>query len=101
LKNLIDKDASVPDIFQDPTYRYSCSWYVSTSQLSSEYFNGYGWSQVIDDGFGIAYMINNNSLNFNVVSKKLGAEKLAYFLREAADEMADVFSSEIEHTSKL
>jgi carnitine O-acetyltransferase len=33
-------------IYQDPAYAYSSSWYLSTSQLSSEFFNGYGWSQV-------------------------------------------------------
>ena len=60
LKKLIGEGESVPALFQDPAYAYSCSWYLSTSQLSSEYFNGYGWSQVIDEGFGIAYMINEN-----------------------------------------
>lgn len=60
LKKLLQKGENVPAIFQDPAYSYSSSWYLSTSQLSSEYFNGYGWSQVIDDGFGIAYMINEN-----------------------------------------
>ena len=42
----------VPEIFKDPAFSYSSSWYISSSQLSSEYFNGYGWSQVIDDGWG-------------------------------------------------
>lgn len=60
LKKLLQQGESLPEIYQDPAYGYSSSWYLSTSQLSSEYFNGYGWSQVIDDGFGIAYMINEN-----------------------------------------
>lgn len=60
LKKVIGEGESVPEIYQDPAYAYSSSWYLSTSQLSSEYFNGYGWSQVIDEGFGIAYMINEN-----------------------------------------
>ena len=60
LKNLLQQGESLPELYQDPAYGYSSSWYLSTSQLSSEYFNGYGWSQVIDDGFGIAYMINEN-----------------------------------------
>lgn len=60
LKKCVKEGEKLPDIFQDPTYSYSSSWYLSTSQLSSEYFNGYGWSQVIDEGFGIAYMINEN-----------------------------------------
>jgi carnitine O-acetyltransferase len=60
LKKLLQPNEDVPAIFKDPAYSYSGTWYISSSQLSSEYFNGYGWSQVIDDGFGIAYMINEN-----------------------------------------
>lgn len=60
LKKLLGSSDEVPAIFKDPTYSYSSSWYISTSQLSSEYFNGFGWSQVIHDGWGIAYMINEN-----------------------------------------
>jgi carnitine O-acetyltransferase len=60
LKKLLAPGEQVPAIYSDPAYSYSSSWYLSTSQLSSEYFNGYGWSQVIDGGFGIAYMINEN-----------------------------------------
>jgi carnitine O-acetyltransferase len=60
LKKLLQAGEALPAIYQDPVFAYSGSWYLSTSQLSSEYFNGYGWSQVIDDGFGIAYMINED-----------------------------------------
>jgi len=69
--------------------------------LSSEYFNGYGWSQVIDAGFGLAYMINENSIQVNVVSKKLGVERMRYFLEEAADDLAEVFSTELANKAKL
>ena len=60
LKKTLKEGEEVPAIFKDRAYSYSGTWYLSTSQLSSEYFNGYGWSQVVDDGFGIAYMINEN-----------------------------------------
>jgi len=60
LKKLLEPGEEVPALYQDPAYAYSGSWFLSTSQLSSEFFNGYGWSQVIDQGFGIAYMINEN-----------------------------------------
>jgi carnitine O-acetyltransferase len=62
LKRLLEPGQEVPAIYKDPAFAYSSSWYLSTSQLSSEFFNGYGWSQVIDEGFGIAYMINENRL---------------------------------------
>ncbi|KAF3937345.1 hypothetical protein ABW19_dt0203692 [Dactylella cylindrospora] len=96
LKQLLQPGEELPSIYKDPTYTYSCSWYLSTSQLSSEYFNGYGWSQVIDGGWGIAYMINENSINFNVVSKKLGAERMSFYLRDAADDLRALLEPELE-----
>ncbi|KAK0715007.1 acyltransferase ChoActase/COT/CPT [Lasiosphaeris hirsuta] len=90
LKRLLEPGQEVPALYQDPAYAYSSSWYLSTSQLSSEFFNGYGWSQVIDGGFGIAYMINENSLNFNIVSKGIGSDKMRFYLGEAAAEMRDL-----------
>ena len=60
LKKCLKEGEELPEIFKDRAYTYSGTWYLSTSQLSSEYFNGYGWSQVIDEGWGIAYMINEN-----------------------------------------
>lgn len=52
LKKLLQEGEDVPEIFKDPAFTYSSSWFISSSQLSSEYYNGYGWSQVIDDGWG-------------------------------------------------
>lgn len=101
LKKLIEPGTELPAIFKDPTFSYSSSWYLSTSQLSSEFFNGYGWSQVIDAGFGCAYMINENSIQINIVSKKLGVDRLRYFFEEAADDLKEVFSTELETKAKL
>ncbi|EMR61693.1 putative carnitine acetyl transferase protein [Eutypa lata UCREL1] len=96
LKRLLEPGEDLPAIYKDPAYGYSTSWFLSTSQLSSEYFNGYGWSQVIDQGFGIAYMINENSLNFNIVSKGLGCQKMSHYLREAADDIRDLLLPTLE-----
>ncbi|KAK3318619.1 carnitine O-acetyltransferase-like protein [Apodospora peruviana] len=96
LKRLLEPGQELPAIYKDPAFGYSSSWYLSTSQLSSEFFNGYGWSQVIDDGFGIAYMINENSINFNIVSKGLGSQKMSYYLNEAASEMRDLLVPTLE-----
>jgi carnitine O-acetyltransferase len=43
LKKLLSPEDEVPAIYKDPAYSFSCHWYLSTSQLSSEYTNGYGW----------------------------------------------------------
>lgn len=62
LKKLLGPGEELPAIYKDPAFAYSSTWRISSSQLSSEYFNGYGWSQVVDDGWGLAYMINENRL---------------------------------------
>lgn len=95
LKKSLREGEPMPALYEDPAYAYSSSWYLSTSQLSSEFFNGYGWSQVIDDGFGIAYMINENSLNFNIVCKRIGAERMSHYLNEAAGDMRDLMMPEL------
>ena len=73
LKKCLKEGEELPALYKDEAYAYSSTWYISSSQLSSEYFNGYGWSQVVDGGWGIAYMINENSIQFNVCSKGLGS----------------------------
>jgi len=104
LRLSVRPDEPKPQIFQDPSYSYSSHWYLSTSQLTSEYFDGYGWGEVVPDGFGIAYMIKENSIHFNVASLKDlnvhgqrvgGPEQMRHFLWEAADDMRDVFSVEL------
>jgi len=46
-------------------------------------------------------MINENSLQFNIVSKNLGAERMSYFLNEAANDMRDLMLPTIETKAKL
>ncbi|KAI9766126.1 MAG: Carnitine O-acetyltransferase mitochondrial [Candelina submexicana] len=96
LKKLIREGEEVPKIYEDPAYAYSSKWYISSSQLSSEYFNGYGWSQVIDEGWGIAYQIQENSIRFNIVCKNLGADRMSFYLDEAAGDIRDVLLPTLE-----
>lgn len=96
LKKCLAPDEDVPALYNDPTYAYSGRWFLSTSQLSSEYFNGYGWSQVIDEGFGIAYMINEHSIQFNIVSKGLGSDRMSFYVNEAAGDIRDLLMPTLE-----
>ncbi|KAF2668447.1 carnitine O-acetyltransferas-like protein [Microthyrium microscopicum] len=96
LKKCLKEGEPTPEIYNDPALTYSSKWYISSSQLSSEYFNGYGWSQVIDEGWGIAYMINENSLQFNIVSKHLGTDRMSFYLNEAASDMRDLMMTTLE-----
>ncbi|MCJ1295759.1 Carnitine O-acetyltransferase mitochondrial [Xylographa carneopallida] len=96
LKRCLREGEEPPALFRDRAFAYSATWFLSTSQLSSEYFNGYGWSQVVDEGFGIAYMINENSIQFNIVSKGIGSERMSFYLNEAAGEIRDILLPTLE-----
>lgn len=105
LKNMLKESDQVPALFQDPLFNYTSTWLISTSQLSSEYFDGYGWSQVNDNGFGLAYMLNNEWLHINIVNKptksKLSVHRLHHYLSEAADEIADTLIKNQHIKAKL
>jgi hypothetical protein len=51
--------------------------------------------------FSIAYMINENSIQFNIVSKNLGSERMAFFLNQSALEIREILASEGEAKAKL
>lgn len=51
--------------------------------------------------YRIAYMINENSIQFNIVSKNLGCERMAFYLNEAAGDIRDLLLPELETKAKL
>lgn len=94
----------VPAIFKDPVFKYSSNWYISTSQVPSEYFQSWGWSQVIDEGFGLAYLVNSEWLHVHISCKKgygLRSDYLRYYLTETANEMKQVLSTQLASKAKL
>lgn len=46
-------------------------------------------------------MINENSLQFNIVSKGLGCERMAHYLNEAAGDIRDIMVGTLETKAKL
>ncbi|CAM0143209.1 Carnitine O-acetyltransferase mitochondrial, variant 2 [Umbelopsis sp. WA50703] len=111
LKNSLQPNEPKPALFTDPAYSYSQTWYLSTSQLSSQLFSGYGWGCVIPSGYGVAYMIKDNSLQFNVASVKdlevagkkyyNGTQQFKQHLEDAASDLRDLLSSELPAEAKL
>jgi carnitine O-acetyltransferase len=77
-------------LFDDPAYSFTNHWFLSTSQVSSEYFENKGWGEVVLDGFGIGYMIKHHSLHFNVTSRHLGSHDMCRHIEESLLELANV-----------
>ncbi|GMM29677.1 carnitine O-acetyltransferase [Martiniozyma asiatica (nom. inval.)] len=106
LNQMIQQGEDKPKIFSDPMFGYSQKWYLSTSQLSSEEFNGYGWSPVIPEGFGLAYMVNNDWLHVNITAYKsnvlgLKVEDMFASLEQSAKELKEGLLSEMKEKPKL
>ncbi|KAJ2504621.1 Carnitine O-acetyltransferase mitochondrial [Coemansia sp. RSA 2052] len=83
-----------PEIFRDAAYAESSHWYLSTSQLSSEHFEGWGFSEVVPDGYGVAYTIRKDAVILHIAAMKnefgLSSDHLAHYIKEAASEMRAV-----------
>ncbi|KAI8998120.1 acyltransferase ChoActase/COT/CPT [Gaertneriomyces semiglobifer] len=95
MKLILKPDEPVPSIFTDPAFEYSKHWYLSTSQISSEYYDGYGWGEVVPDGYGIAYMVKERSLHFNVAClKEMRADRMKFYLEDALRDLRRVFEAE-------
>lgn len=95
LSMLVKDGEQMPSIYNDPVFKRTKYWVLSTSQVTSEFYDGYGWGEVVSDGYGIAYMVKNNSLQFNIVSQKLKNRHFETFLYEALDEMQEAFSASL------
>ncbi|KAL7750452.1 Carnitine O-acetyltransferase mitochondrial [Sorochytrium milnesiophthora] len=101
LRLLLGPNDPKPSIFSDPAYTNSCHWNLSTSQLTSEYYDGYGWGEVVPDGYGLAYMIKENSVHVNMTSQKLGALRLRHYMTEALQDMRKVCEATVAPAAPL
>lgn len=104
LLQMIKQGEATPEIFTDPIFKYSSNWYISTSQVPSENFQSWGWSQVIDEGFGLAYLVNSDWLHVHISCKKgygLRSDYMKYYLTESANEMKRILSTQLAPVAKL
>lgn len=92
LKMLLKPGEEKPALFSDPLFLKSSHWNLSTSQVTSEFYDGYGWGPVVADGYGCAYMVKDQSLQFNLTSLKLDNHHMETFFHEALLEMERVFT---------
>jgi carnitine O-acetyltransferase len=84
-------------LFSDPLYNYSSTWLISTSQLSSNFHDAYGWSEVNPIGWGLAYQVNDDFLHINVCTRRSSgnkSEQLKYCLEQAATEIFKVLTKQ-------
>lgn len=71
LKLCLKEGEPVPELYNDPLYKRSGNWVLSTSAIFSDHFPVYGWGEVVPEGFGVAYMTGyDDRLQYTVTSRK-------------------------------
>nr|ODN85714.1 carnitine O-acetyltransferase [Cryptococcus depauperatus CBS 7841] len=89
LKKLIEPSEPIPEIFTDPAFAKSSHWELSTSNLGSKYLDGWGYGEVVSDGYGLSYSIEDDELKWGITTKRkdVDAMKMGKALGKAADEL--------------
>ncbi|KAH9042175.1 acyltransferase ChoActase/COT/CPT [Lactarius pseudohatsudake] len=86
LKKVLKDGEALPEIYKDPAFSISSHWDLSTSQLSSKYLDGWGYGEVVPDGYGLSYSIGDDYIRWTITSLKLETEKFKACLADAATE---------------
>ncbi|CAL1713056.1 unnamed protein product [Somion occarium] len=86
LKKVLKEGEPLPEIYKDPAFARTSHWELSTSQLSSPYFDGWGYGEVVPDGYGLSYSIGDEYIRWTITSLKRRTAELKRYLAEAADE---------------
>jgi len=87
LKKMLKEGESLPKIYEDPSFSKSGHWELSTSQLSSRFVDGWGYGEVVEDGYGLSYSIDDHYIQWTITSLKRNTAELKHYLAEAATEV--------------
>lgn len=87
LKKEIRENEDVPAIFTDPNFAKSGHWLLSTSQLTSKFLDGWGYGEVVPDGYGLSYAIHDGKLCWGITTLNGDGKEMANALHESATEL--------------
>ncbi|THH11655.1 hypothetical protein EW145_g503 [Phellinidium pouzarii] len=86
LKKMLREDEVLPELYSDAAYSRTNHWELSTSQLSSPFLDGWGYGEVVPDGYGLSYSIGDDYIRWTITSLKQNTAALRHYLEEAATE---------------
>lgn len=101
LKKLLKEDEPVPALYVDKAYGQTNHWELSTSQLSSPYLDGWGYGEVVPDGYGLSYSIGDDYIRWTITSLKRDTAVLKHYLAEAATEIRTMMERAEKQQAKL
>ncbi|CED84561.1 Carnitine O-acyltransferase CRAT [Phaffia rhodozyma] len=70
LKKLLKEGEQMPELFTDVAFGKTNHWEMSTSSLLSDYLDGWGYGEVVPDGYGLAYSVGDNFLRWIITARK-------------------------------
>ena len=89
-------------VLADPAYKASCTWELSTSTLSSEGFEAWGFGEVVPHGYGVGYSALSGATAFVVTCRDAaGGAAGAAAAAARAREMADAIRRAMEDLAAL
>jgi carnitine O-acetyltransferase len=115
LKKLLRNGEEMPEVFKDEAFAYTSTWTFSTSNLTSEYLDNWGYAyvnvegksrlnadnrvsyysygQVVAEGFGLSYSISDHYLRWAIMTTTGKADELKESITWAADELRRMMDS--------
>lgn len=101
LKQLVKQDQGeeVPAFYKDPIFAKSSHWDLSTSNLGSKFLDGWGYGEVVSDGYGLSYAIHDDKLCWGITTMNGDSKVMAEALERAATDMKEMM--ERSEQSKL
>ncbi|EPS96518.1 hypothetical protein FOMPIDRAFT_1025351 [Fomitopsis schrenkii] len=86
LKKMLKEGEPTPSIYADEAFSKTNNWELSTSNLSSPFLDGWGYGEVVPDGYGLSYSIGDEYIRWTITSLKRRTAELKHYLAEAATE---------------
>ncbi|WVQ72228.1 hypothetical protein IAR50_001777 [Cryptococcus sp. DSM 104548] len=92
LKKLVREGEEMPEIFTDPAYAKSSNWELSTSNLGSAFLDGWGYGEVVPEGYGVSYSVGEDEMKWGVTTMRrdVDAGMFGRALRDAAKEVGEM-----------
>lgn len=93
LRKLLKEGEDMPEVFKDEAFAKSSTWTLSTSNLTSEYLDNWGYGQVVPEGFGLSYSISDHYLRWGIMTTTGKADEMKESLIWAANEIRRMMDS--------
>ena len=96
------QEGETASIFTHPLFKISGSWEISTSNISDDAYEGFGFGQVIPHGIGCGYQVMGDKIVYNCTTRRDktdgSPELMCKMLRECLHEMNNL--ANLADTSK-